>query len=136
MTKAVPAPPKDPPNTQDISNYGGYVGRSEQLSRPAFEFQRIYMKLSWKKDSEIYRGKKERVKSIALKAKKESSDDETSTIECNQEMKRSHSDKGMRRKKRVTGNDLDAVIQIISLQIVQSHFATKIKRPSLKFLER
>ncbi|GKE82724.1 hypothetical protein Tco_1552724, partial [Tanacetum coccineum] len=32
-----------------------------------------------KKDSEIYRGKKERVKYIALKAKKESSDDETST---------------------------------------------------------
>ncbi|GKF14980.1 hypothetical protein Tco_0056442, partial [Tanacetum coccineum] len=31
------------------------------------------------KDSEIYKDKKERVKSIALKAKKESSDDETST---------------------------------------------------------
>ncbi|GJT26172.1 hypothetical protein Tco_0906447 [Tanacetum coccineum] len=31
------------------------------------------------KDSEIYRGKKERIKSIALKAKKESSDDETLT---------------------------------------------------------
>ncbi|GJZ41604.1 hypothetical protein Tco_0588490 [Tanacetum coccineum] len=31
------------------------------------------------KDSKIYRGKKERVKSIALKAKKESSDDETLT---------------------------------------------------------
>ncbi|GKB51170.1 retrovirus-related pol polyprotein from transposon TNT 1-94 [Tanacetum coccineum] len=31
------------------------------------------------KDSEIYKGKKERIKSIALKAKKESSDDETST---------------------------------------------------------
>ncbi|GKA32418.1 zf-CCHC domain-containing protein [Tanacetum coccineum] len=31
------------------------------------------------KDSDIFRGKKERVKSIALKAKKESSDDETST---------------------------------------------------------
>ncbi|GKB18390.1 zf-CCHC domain-containing protein, partial [Tanacetum coccineum] len=31
------------------------------------------------KDSEIYRGKKERVKSIVLKAKKESSDNETST---------------------------------------------------------
>ncbi|GKE86802.1 zf-CCHC domain-containing protein, partial [Tanacetum coccineum] len=31
------------------------------------------------KDSEIYRAKKERIKSIALKAKKESSDDETST---------------------------------------------------------
>ncbi|GJU07997.1 hypothetical protein Tco_1124427 [Tanacetum coccineum] len=31
------------------------------------------------KDSEIYKGKKERVKYIALKAKKEFSDDETST---------------------------------------------------------
>ncbi|GJT79135.1 zf-CCHC domain-containing protein [Tanacetum coccineum] len=31
------------------------------------------------KDSKIYKGKKERVKSISLKAKKESSDDETST---------------------------------------------------------
>ncbi|GJS43398.1 zf-CCHC domain-containing protein [Tanacetum coccineum] len=33
------------------------------------------------KDSEIYRGKMKRVKSIALKSKKESSDDETSTSE-------------------------------------------------------
>ncbi|GJR43634.1 zf-CCHC domain-containing protein [Tanacetum coccineum] len=33
------------------------------------------------KDSEYYKGKKERIKSIALKAKKESSDDETSTSE-------------------------------------------------------
>ncbi|GJV73668.1 zf-CCHC domain-containing protein [Tanacetum coccineum] len=32
-------------------------------------------------DSKIYKGKKERIKSIALKAKKESSDDETSTSE-------------------------------------------------------
>ncbi|GJX76530.1 zf-CCHC domain-containing protein [Tanacetum coccineum] len=32
-----------------------------------------------KKDYEFYKGKKERVKSIALKAKKESTDDETST---------------------------------------------------------
>ncbi|GJY75981.1 zf-CCHC domain-containing protein [Tanacetum coccineum] len=37
------------------------------------------------KDSKIYRGKKERVKSIALKAKKESSDDETSTSESDDE---------------------------------------------------
>ncbi|GJT20528.1 zf-CCHC domain-containing protein [Tanacetum coccineum] len=36
-----------------------------------------------KKDFEIYRGKKEIVKSIALKAKKESSDDETSTSRSN-----------------------------------------------------
>ncbi|GJS70898.1 zf-CCHC domain-containing protein [Tanacetum coccineum] len=33
------------------------------------------------KDSKIYKGKKKRVKSIVLKAKKESSDDETSTSE-------------------------------------------------------
>ncbi|GKA14303.1 hypothetical protein Tco_0693949, partial [Tanacetum coccineum] len=33
-----------------------------------------------KKDSEIYKGKKERVKSISLKAKKESSNDETLTL--------------------------------------------------------
>ncbi|GJS52033.1 retrovirus-related pol polyprotein from transposon TNT 1-94 [Tanacetum coccineum] len=37
------------------------------------------------KDSEIYNGKKERIKSIALKAKKESSDDETSTSGSNDE---------------------------------------------------
>nr|GEX21570.1 zf-CCHC domain-containing protein/UBN2 domain-containing protein [Tanacetum cinerariifolium] len=38
-----------------------------------------------KKDSEIYKGKKERNKSIILKAKKESSDDETSTSESDDE---------------------------------------------------
>nr|GEU28932.1 zf-BED domain-containing protein [Tanacetum cinerariifolium] len=37
------------------------------------------------KDSEIYRGEKERVKSIALKANKESSDDETSTSRSDDE---------------------------------------------------
>ncbi|GJZ30376.1 hypothetical protein Tco_0575423 [Tanacetum coccineum] len=37
------------------------------------------------KDSEVYRGKKEIVKSIALKAKKESSDDETLTSKSNDE---------------------------------------------------
>ncbi|GJZ10242.1 hypothetical protein Tco_0545001 [Tanacetum coccineum] len=37
------------------------------------------------KDSEIYSGKKERVKSIALKAKKESSDDETLASESDDE---------------------------------------------------
>nr|GEU65541.1 retrovirus-related Pol polyprotein from transposon TNT 1-94 [Tanacetum cinerariifolium] len=37
------------------------------------------------KDSEIYKGKKERIKSIALKAKKESSDDETLTSESDDE---------------------------------------------------
>ncbi|GJS96915.1 UBN2 domain-containing protein [Tanacetum coccineum] len=37
------------------------------------------------KDSEIYRGKKERVKSISLRAKKESSDDETLTSRSDDE---------------------------------------------------
>nr|GFD34324.1 UBN2 domain-containing protein [Tanacetum cinerariifolium] len=36
-------------------------------------------KVVMEKDSEIYKGKKERIKFIALKAKKDSSDDETST---------------------------------------------------------
>ncbi|GJR77328.1 hypothetical protein Tco_0089693 [Tanacetum coccineum] len=36
--------------------------------------------------------------------------------------------KEMRRKERVTGNVLDAVIQVISLAIVQKHLATKIIR--------
>ncbi|GKD71535.1 hypothetical protein Tco_1325625 [Tanacetum coccineum] len=40
----------------------------------------------------------------------------------------------MRRKERVVGNVLDAVIQIISLAIVQNHLATKIKRLSLEVL--
>ncbi|GKB78601.1 hypothetical protein Tco_0945496 [Tanacetum coccineum] len=37
------------------------------------------------KDSDIYRGKKERVNSIALKAKKEFSDDETLTSRSDDE---------------------------------------------------
>nr|GEZ36602.1 zf-CCHC domain-containing protein/UBN2 domain-containing protein [Tanacetum cinerariifolium] len=37
------------------------------------------------KDSKIYKGKKERIKSIALKAKKDSSDNETSTSKSNDE---------------------------------------------------
>ncbi|GKC66117.1 putative reverse transcriptase domain-containing protein, partial [Tanacetum coccineum] len=41
------------------------------------------MEVFW--DSEIYKGKRERVKSIASKAKKESSDDDTSTSESNDE---------------------------------------------------
>ncbi|GJS96916.1 retrovirus-related pol polyprotein from transposon TNT 1-94 [Tanacetum coccineum] len=40
----------------------------------------------------------------------------------------------MRRKEIVIENDLDVVIQIISLAIVQNHLATKIKKPSLEVL--
>ncbi|GJX02532.1 hypothetical protein Tco_0186445 [Tanacetum coccineum] len=42
-------------------------------------------KLVMKKDSEFYKGKKEIVKSIALKAKEESSDDETPTSRSDDE---------------------------------------------------
>ncbi|GJW56005.1 hypothetical protein Tco_0102736 [Tanacetum coccineum] len=84
-------------------------------------------KVVMEKDSEIYKGKKERVKSIALKAKKESTchspsrhpppnsdiqncmtKETHSLCRRNQEKKRSHSDKGTRRKGRVTENALDA----------------------------
>nr|GEV07584.1 uncharacterized mitochondrial protein AtMg00810-like [Tanacetum cinerariifolium] len=40
----------------------------------------------------------------------------------------------MRRKERVTGNALDAVIQIISLAIVENNLATKIKSPLLEVI--
>nr|GEY40916.1 retrovirus-related Pol polyprotein from transposon TNT 1-94 [Tanacetum cinerariifolium]GEY41469.1 retrovirus-related Pol polyprotein from transposon TNT 1-94 [Tanacetum cinerariifolium] len=103
------------------------------------------------KDFEIYRGKKERVKSVALKAKKESSDDENLTSESDNEEyamalknfkkffrrkgifvrqpreERRHSDKKMRKKERVTKNVLNVVIQIISLAIVQNHRAQRSK---------
>nr|GEX30400.1 ribonuclease H-like domain-containing protein [Tanacetum cinerariifolium] len=42
-------------------------------------------KVVMEKDFKIYKGKKERIKSIALKAKKESSDDETLTFGCDDE---------------------------------------------------
>ncbi|GKD54988.1 hypothetical protein Tco_1288375, partial [Tanacetum coccineum] len=79
------------------------------------------------KDSKIYKGKKERAKYIALKAKKESSNDETSTFERDEEeyaMAVRNFKKFFRRK--------DAVIRIISLAIVQSLHKTKIKRRLLE----
>ncbi|GKC36628.1 hypothetical protein Tco_1049012 [Tanacetum coccineum] len=96
------------------------------------------------KDSEIYKGKKERVKSIALKVEKESTDDETSTSGSDDEeyvMAVRNFKKFFRRKSRfvrqpreekksfcqmddkktrVIENSLDAVIQIISLANIQS----------------
>ncbi|GJR46604.1 retrovirus-related pol polyprotein from transposon TNT 1-94 [Tanacetum coccineum] len=115
MTKAVPAPPIDPPNTRDGSSYaldegffsskklclgvflGLYITNREQrscdeeskdLSSLALDELIGNLKtheIVMEKDSKIYKGKKEKVKSIALKAKKESSDDETSTSESDDE---------------------------------------------------
>ncbi|GJZ67178.1 hypothetical protein Tco_0630418 [Tanacetum coccineum] len=73
--------------------------------------------LVMEKDSEIYKGKKERVDLLS-----------------NHEKKRSHSGKGMIRKERVIGNALDAVIPIISLANVQSIIETRTKRRSLEVL--
>ncbi|GKA25111.1 hypothetical protein Tco_0711144 [Tanacetum coccineum] len=53
----------------------------KDLSSPALDelIRNLIHESVMKKDYEFYKGKKERVKSIALKAKKESTDDETST---------------------------------------------------------
>ncbi|GJS50761.1 hypothetical protein Tco_0624123 [Tanacetum coccineum] len=63
------------------------------------------------KDYEIYKGKKERVKSIALKAKKESSNDVTSISESDDEEYAMAGCLG-NAKRRVIGNALDAVIPV------------------------
>ncbi|GJZ81208.1 hypothetical protein Tco_0646202 [Tanacetum coccineum] len=63
-----------------------------------------------------------------------SSLEERANLLGNQEKKGSHPDKEMRRKERVTGHVLDAVIQVISLAIIQKYLATKIKRLSLEVL--
>ncbi|GJU40439.1 hypothetical protein Tco_1193396 [Tanacetum coccineum] len=147
MTNVVLVTPMDPANTLDGSSYSGSVGRilqlygtalilkihsieeSKDLSSLALDELIRNLKaheVVMEKDSEIYRGKRERVKSIALKAKKESSDDETSTSGSD--------DEEYAMAGRGTENALDAVIQIVSLAIVQNQLATKIKRPSLEVL--
>nr|GEX05928.1 hypothetical protein [Tanacetum cinerariifolium] len=104
-----------------------------------------------KKDSKIYKGKKERVKSISLKDKKESSDDKTLTFRSddeeyamvvrnfknslkgrvdlldNHEWIRSDYVKRMIRKARMIENALDTVIRVISLVNVQSLHTTRKK---------
>ncbi|GKB61654.1 retrovirus-related pol polyprotein from transposon TNT 1-94 [Tanacetum coccineum] len=77
------------------------------------------------KDSEIYRGKKERVKFIALKAMKESSNQEKKDVIRHRDEK----------NRKCNWNALDAVIEIISLVIVQNYLGKKIKRPLLEVLE-
>nr|GEX20341.1 zf-CCHC domain-containing protein/UBN2 domain-containing protein [Tanacetum cinerariifolium] len=64
------------------------IEESKDLSSLALDELIVNLKIHavvMEKDFEIYRGKKERVKSIALNAKKESSDDKTSTSESDEE---------------------------------------------------
>nr|GEW08899.1 zf-CCHC domain-containing protein/UBN2 domain-containing protein [Tanacetum cinerariifolium] len=64
------------------------INESKDLSSLALDERISNLKVHevlMEKDSKIYRGKKKRIKSIALKAKKESSDDETSTSESDDE---------------------------------------------------
>ncbi|GKA33065.1 zf-CCHC domain-containing protein [Tanacetum coccineum] len=67
----------------DLYYYNSLKALDEDLSSLALDELignlKVHEVVMMEKDSKIYRGKKERVKSIALKAKKESSDDETST---------------------------------------------------------
>ncbi|GKG38639.1 hypothetical protein Tco_0460351, partial [Tanacetum coccineum] len=74
-----------------------------------------------KKDSEIVKAKVER-KSLVLKAKKESSDEECSTSGSeDEEYAMAVRDFKKLFKRRVKGSALDAEIQIILLENVQSH---------------
>ncbi|GJV68947.1 hypothetical protein Tco_1484456 [Tanacetum coccineum] len=84
-----------------------------------------------KKDSEIVKAKGER-RSLALKAKKESSDEECSTSRSKDE--RRSKEAVMTRMVKVIENALDAVIQIILLENVQSHRETRTKKNSLEVL--
>ncbi|GJU60131.1 hypothetical protein Tco_1237897 [Tanacetum coccineum] len=75
-----------------------------------------------------------RAKVIEIEESKDLSSLALDELIGNQEKKISHSDKGMKRNERVIENALDAVVQIISLPIVEKHLATKIKRLSLEVL--
>nr|GEU29819.1 UBN2 domain-containing protein [Tanacetum cinerariifolium] len=111
-----------------------------------------------KKDFEIFKAKGER-KSLALKAKKESSDEECLTsrsedkeyvmevrdfkkffkrrgrfVRQPQNDKKDYKEAGMTRTAKVIENVLDTVIQIILLENVQNHQKTRTKEHSSKVL--
>ncbi|GJX23861.1 hypothetical protein Tco_0228306 [Tanacetum coccineum] len=73
-----------------------------------------------KKDSKIVKAKVER-KSLALKAKKESSDEECSTSENLEWTEKTFKEAETTKIAKVKGSALDAEIQIILLENVQSH---------------
>ncbi|GKD20834.1 hypothetical protein Tco_1222537, partial [Tanacetum coccineum] len=90
-----------------------------------------------KKDFKIVKAKVER-KSIALKAKKESSDEECSTYGSEDEeyamAVRGFKESMMIRTVKVIQNDLDAATRIILLENVQSYQETRTKEHLLEVL--
>nr|GEU29901.1 putative reverse transcriptase domain-containing protein [Tanacetum cinerariifolium] len=88
------------------------------------------------KDSEIYRGKKERVKSIALKAKKKSSNDETSTSESDDKeyamaIRNFKSDNASSLDNDTMQAEYDSLCEII-LEIINNNKNLKTKRDLLE----
>ncbi|GKB43207.1 hypothetical protein Tco_0888149, partial [Tanacetum coccineum] len=81
-----------------------------------------------KKDSEMVKGKREQNRSLALKAKKESSDEDSSTSDSKDEEYAMATTKMAKAKENV----LNLEIQIISLESVQNYQETTIKEPSLE----
>nr|GEV58948.1 alpha/beta hydrolases superfamily protein [Tanacetum cinerariifolium] len=114
------------------------------------------------KDFRLVRGKREKLKYLALKAKNKSSDDETLISKSKDEeyamavidlkkfslgedagslgnhvMRRNHAkNNGMIRKEKVYENDLDVHIQITSSDNVQNYLDTRSKEHFWRFLER
>ncbi|GKF75211.1 hypothetical protein Tco_0224655 [Tanacetum coccineum] len=85
-----------------------------------------------KKDSEIVKEKVER-KSLALKAKKESSHEECSTFDSEDE-EYAMAVRDFKKFFKRRGSALDAEIQIIVLENVQSHRETRTKEHLLEVL--
>ncbi|GKF07688.1 hypothetical protein Tco_0041912 [Tanacetum coccineum] len=99
----------------------GMIKIAHSRERVCFYFScnlKVY-KVIIKKDSEIVKGKREQSRSLALKAKKESSDEESSTSDSE--------DEEYKKIVKAKENSLDAEIQIISSKNVQNHQETKTK---------
>nr|GEX36607.1 retrovirus-related Pol polyprotein from transposon TNT 1-94 [Tanacetum cinerariifolium] len=84
-----------------------------------------------KNDSEMVKGKREQNRSIALKEKKESRDEESSNSDSEDE-EYAMAVKEFKKNFQKTKNPLDVEIQIISLENVQSHQEATIKQLSLE----
>nr|GFB86345.1 UBN2 domain-containing protein [Tanacetum cinerariifolium] len=81
-----------------------------------------------KKDSKMVKGKREQNRSLALKVKKESSNEDSLTSDSKDE----EDVMAMTKMAKAKGNALNVKIQIISSENVQNYQETIIKEPSLE----